>query len=117
MITLEVTQKFSAAHYIKNAGKCANVHGHNYVIKTAVKGMIEDYFLMDAKVLKQIVQVNILNLCDHQLLNDVFEFVPSCELLCNEFAKLIQRQLPKNIKLHSLELQETDTIKCVWYGE
>jgi 6-pyruvoyltetrahydropterin/6-carboxytetrahydropterin synthase len=33
-----------------------------------------------------------------------------------DFAKIIKKRLPKNIKLHSLKLQETDSSFAEWYA-
>lgn len=83
-------EHFNAAHRLHNPhwsdernrevfGKCNNphYHGHNYEIVVKVTGDIdpETGYVMDTKVLKDIIREQITNRFDHQNLNlDVPEF-------------------------------------------
>ena len=49
----------------------------------------------------------------HVLLVD---YQPTSEMMVIDFAKKIKARLPKNIKLHSIKLQETDTSFAEWYA-
>lgn len=65
----------SAAHHIPNhPGKCANPHGHNYVIEVGIQGpvnlitgMVKDFYEVK-KDLAEVIDVP----CDHKDLNDVY---------------------------------------------
>ena len=55
--------------------------------------------------------------------NSMFEkivlakFQPTCENLLIDFADIIRKHLPKNIKLHHLKLRETPTSYAEWYAD
>ncbi len=83
-VTVHRIAHFNAAHRLYNAdwsdarnatvfGKCANpnYHGHNYELIVGVTGNInsETGFVMDMKVLKQIIETEIEDKFDHKNLN------------------------------------------------
>jgi len=83
-VTVHRIAHFNAAHRLYNAdwsdarnatvfGKCANpnYHGHNYELIVGVTGKINPKtgFVMDMKVLKQIIETEIENIFDHKNLN------------------------------------------------
>ena len=49
----------------------------------------------------------------HVLLTD---YQPTTEMMVIDFADKIKKRLPKNIKLHSIKLQETDTSFAEWFA-
>lgn len=65
---------FSAAHHIphKDAGKCAQVHGHTYFINLTIAGdtLDDSGFLVNFSDLKRLIH----NRYDHTLLNDHVDF-------------------------------------------
>jgi 6-pyruvoyltetrahydropterin/6-carboxytetrahydropterin synthase len=84
---------FNAAHRLFNPdwsdeknmevfGKCSNpnYHGHNYVLETWVEGPIDPStgFVIDLKILKELVRDLVIEKFDHRNLN----------LDCEEFAEL-----------------------------
>ena len=89
-VTVNRKSHFNAAHRLYNAdwtdarnatvfGKCANpnYHGHNYELIVAVKGEVhpETGFVMDMKVLKHLIELEIEEKLDHKNLNEeVSEF-------------------------------------------
>src|SRR5579875_1442486 len=71
--------RFEAAHVLPfHPGKCARMHGHSYRLEVAVrgpirtdgpaKGMIEDF-----DTVKRIVRTHVVDVLDHQTLNDMIE--------------------------------------------
>ena len=73
---------FDAAHRLPDYdGKCANLHGHTWKVEVEIKtkALIEDRFVLDFTVLKQIV-----NTLDHKYLNDLIE-VPTAENIAKYF--------------------------------
>jgi 6-pyruvoyltetrahydropterin/6-carboxytetrahydropterin synthase len=79
-----ITREFSfdAAHFLSNYyGKCERMHGHTYKLQVTLEGDVaENGMVMDFVVLKRIVKKQVLDLVDHQLLNDVLDN-PSAERL------------------------------------
>ncbi len=116
MIYLSRTEKFSSAHFIKGAGLCSNIHGHNYTVIATIKGELTSKWLMDAKELKRLMWISFLTMFNHTLLNDVVDFEPTAEKLCIYMFDELSKVLPKNVKMHSIELIETEKIKAVYYG-
>ncbi|MFO7675359.1 MAG: 6-carboxytetrahydropterin synthase [bacterium] len=85
MYTVRVSRTFSAAHSIKGrAGRCENVHGHNYRVEVfidapdlAPPGMVVDFIEVREK-LDSILP-------DHRDLNSVYDFNPTAENLARRF--------------------------------
>lgn len=116
---------FNAAHRLfrkewseeKNAeifGKCSNpnYHGHNYELIVGVTGEINSVtgFVMDLKVLKEIIYEEIETPFDHKNLNvEVAEFKnlnPTAENIASVIWKKIKNRLKENLKL-DITLYET----------
>lgn len=137
MVYLTRVEKFNAAHKLwveewteeQNLdvfGKCANAnwHGHNYTLHVTVKGTPDRYtgFVMDAKVLGQLVKRVVIDHVDHRNLNLDVPFIPAgiqptSENLVIFFWEQLVPQLPPEVTLHRLILHETDTIYAEYYGE
>jgi len=84
MILLTRKAEFSAAHYYWNDrfsaeenervfGKCANRngHGHNYTLEVTVAGEVDPVtgFVVDLKLLKEILEREVVGVYDHRHLN------------------------------------------------
>uniref|UniRef100_A0A4W5LVK2 6-pyruvoyltetrahydropterin synthase n=1 Tax=Hucho hucho TaxID=62062 RepID=A0A4W5LVK2_9TELE len=100
-------------------GKCKNVHGHSYKLSVTVIGTpIKDRnnvkfgMVIDFSDLKKIVKEEIVDQFDHATVFN--ETTPHIEL-ANELKNrghhviLVDYQLPQNIQLFSLKLQETES--------
>ena len=121
MFEISVEVAFEAAHFIKNyPGKCARLHGHNWVVEAVAKGdeLNELGILIDFKVLK--IELNkILAELDHQYLNELEIFAeknPSAENLAKIiFEKLSASEIfsGKN-KLSAVKVHESPK-SCVTY--
>ena len=126
---------FNAAHRLYNSewsdarnanvfGKCSNpnYHGHNYELEVGVTGDInpETGFVMDMKVLKDLIKQEVEERMDHKNLNEeVSEFAtlnPTAEniavVIWNNLRKHIQEDLVLEIKLY-----ETPRNFVVYRGE
>lgn len=124
-------------------GKCRNVHGHSYKLSVTVIGSpitdtthVKLGMVIDFGDLKKIVREEIVDLYDHATvfnkntphlelakeLTDrghsviLADYQPTSENMVIDFADKIKTRLPKNISLHSLRLQETDTSYAEWYA-
>jgi 6-pyruvoyltetrahydropterin/6-carboxytetrahydropterin synthase len=117
---------FNAAHRLYNAdwsfeknnavfGLCnnPNYHGHNYVLEVKVIGEIdpETGYVLDMKILKDIIDAEVLNRFDHKNLNlDTQEFKhlnPTAENIATVVYNLIRAKLDPQYDLY-IRLWETD---------
>lgn len=132
-------EHFNAAHKLVNPnwskekneevfGPCANEnwHGHNFDLIVTVKGTPDPDtgFVMDMKVLGQIIRREIIQKVDHKNLNMDVDFLagmmPSCENMVMAFWKILKplvEQAAPNATLHSIELFETRNNFVRYYGE
>lgn len=120
------TEHFNAAHrlWVKSwteeqneavFGKCNNpyYHGHNYKIIVCVQGPIDPVtgYVIDMKILKQIIQTEIIDPWDHKNLNeqvsDFFNLIPTAENMAKVAYNKIKTQIPNQYKL-KIELYETE---------
>ena len=136
--------KFETGHALNGYdGLCKNIHGHSFKLSVTVIGKpIEDLkspkkgMVIDFSILKEIVKNQIVIPFDHstvlninsshvEIANELekrghkiikVDYQPTCELMIQDFAKKIKKNLPKNIKLFSLKLKETDSSFAEWYS-
>lgn len=118
-------EHFNAAHRLHNPawdaqknqevfGKCnlPHYHGHNYELIVKVTGEIdpETGYVMDMKVLSDIIQDEVLNRFDHKNLNeDVAEFKemnPTAENIAVVIYNLLRPQINEQLDLQ-VRLYET----------
>jgi 6-pyruvoyltetrahydropterin/6-carboxytetrahydropterin synthase len=119
-------EHFNAAHRLHNPawsaeknkevfGKCnhPNFHGHNYDLIVKVTGEIdpETGYVMDMKVLSDIIKEQVLDRFDHQNLNlDVPEFRslnPTAENIAVVIWQLLRLHINQNLDL-KITLYETE---------
>ena len=125
MISVTRKSHFNAAHRLHNNewsdeknnifyGLCnnKNYHGHNYDLEVTVKGEIdpESGYLVDMKVLSDIIEENICKKIDHKNLNlDTTEFrnlIPTAENIAVVIWNILREKIDKKLKL-SIKLFET----------
>ncbi len=146
MNTIRITKQFffEAAHALYGYdGKCRNIHGHSYSLAVTVVGKpiddiknVKNGMVLDFGDLKAIVKKEIVAIFDHAtvfnkntphlgLANDLkqqghhvilLDYQPTSEMMLIDFAKRIKKNLPKEIKLHSLKLNETGTSYAEWFA-
>ena len=136
MIYLTRRERFNAAHRLfrddwfddKNLevfGKCSNPnwHGHNYVLYTTVKGEVnpELGFVINLKMLSQIINTEIIDKLDHKNLNTEVDFLKGKIMSTENLAIGIWQQLEPKIKqlgceLHCIKVQETENNFVEYYG-
>ncbi|HAT65024.1 6-carboxytetrahydropterin synthase [Aureisphaera sp. CAU 1614] len=146
MGTIRITKQFSfeTGHALYGYdGKCRNVHGHSYKLSVTVIGNpIEDSshvkfgMVIDFSDLKKIVKEEIVDVFDHATVFNkntphvelakelsqrghnvlLVDYQPTSEMMVIDFAEKIKARLPKNITLHSLKLQETETSYAEWFA-
>jgi len=136
--TMHITrrERFSAAHRLskeewsdeKNLevfGKCANPnwHGHNYELFVTVKGPIEEEtgFVMDLKILSDILKEKVIEYLDHKNVNVDTPFMKgkmaSTENICLAIWEQIEGPIAeRGAQLHCIKLQETENNYVEYYG-
>jgi 6-pyruvoyltetrahydropterin/6-carboxytetrahydropterin synthase len=126
---------FNAAHRLHNPkwsesenarifGKCGNpnYHGHNYTLEVWVSGKInaDSGFVIDLKILKELIETEIENRFDHKNLNlDTIEFKtlnPTAENICVVTWKLLRAKLDPSLQL-KVRLYETERNSVEYAGE
>lgn len=117
-------ESFNAAHQLRDPGlsdeenqrlfgKCANLHGHNYVLEVVVAGQIDQAtgYVLDLKQLSDIISRRIIQDVDHCNLNTDVPWlqgrIPTAENLALAFWERIRSELPEGL-LRSVRLWETD---------
>ena len=124
-VTVSRKAHFNAAHRLYNNewsdarnaavfGKCANpnYHGHNYELIVSVKGAIhpETGFVMDMKVLKDLIKNEIEEQFDHKNLNEDVEAFKSLNPTAENISVVIwNKLLPKIEKELELEITLYET--------
>jgi 6-pyruvoyltetrahydropterin/6-carboxytetrahydropterin synthase len=117
-------ESFNAAHQLCDPGlsddenrrlfgKCANLHGHNYVLEVVVAGDIDQDsgYVFDLKVLSDVIATQVIRDVDHRNLNTDVPWlkglIPTSENLAQAFWERLQPELPAGL-LRSVRVWETD---------
>jgi len=119
-------ERFNAGHRLYNPeytdaqnlevfGKCSNPsgHGHNYTLEVTVAGEIdpETGYVMDLKVLGDVIRKRIIDDVDHRNLNVDVEWMhglnPTAENLASTFWDRLEGHLPAG-SLYRVVVRETD---------
>ena len=129
-------ERFNAAHRLFNPswsdekneqifGKCANKnwHGHNYNLFVTVEGPIhkDTGYVIDLKVLSDIIKNRIVDKMDHKNLNLEVDFMKDTITTAENIAIKIYEELESDIKatgnhLYSVKLYETENNYVEYYG-
>ena len=117
-------ESFNAAHQLRDPelsdeenerlfGKCAHLHGHNYVLEVVVGGQIDAStgYVLDLKSLAEIIERRVIRDVDHRNLNTDVPWlagrVPTAENVALACWERIDSELPAG-SLHSVRIWETD---------
>lgn len=137
MIYITRRERFCAAHKLhredwsqeKNEavfGYCSNPnwHGHNYELYVTVKGELnpETGFLIDLKLMKQIINTYIITPMDHKNINLDVDFMrgkmASTEVIAMEIFHVLKPYFEQeNVQLHSVKLHETENNSVEYFGD
>ena len=124
IILVSRRETFNAAHQLYDPelsadeneclyGKCANLHGHNYVLEVVVAGKIDPRtgYVLDLKQLSDVVSTRIIEDVDHCNLNTDVPWlegrIPTAENLATAFWERLRSELPAG-SLRTVRLWETD---------
>jgi len=134
MLYITKITNFSASHRLFNPNlsdeeneklfdKCNNKngHGHNYKLEITICGEVNPVsgYVIDLKLLKNIIEEEIIEKVDHTNLNLDVDFlkgtIPSVENLAIAFWKVLENKLPSG-KLYKIKLFETENSYVEYYG-
>ncbi len=135
MVYVTRREVFSASHRLFNPnlsdeennslfGKCNNPngHGHNYTLEITICGEVNPKtgYLIDLKLLKQIIIENVINKVDHKNLNLDVEFlagkIPTAENIAIAIWDELESKIPSG-KLYSIKLLETENNYIEYKGK
>ncbi len=117
-------ETFNAAHQLRDPdlsdeqnqrlfGKCANLHGHNYVVEVVVAGEVDPAtgYVWDLKALSDVIGRLVIHDVDHRNLNTDVPWlsgrIPTTENLALAFWERLCSELPDGL-LRSVRVWETD---------
>ena len=117
-------ESFNAAHQLCDPdlsddenrrlfGKCANLHGHNYVLEVVVAGEIDEAngYVLDLKMLSAVVARQVIRDVDHRNLNTDVPWlkgrIPTSENLARACWERLESELPQGM-LRAVRIWETD---------
>jgi 6-pyruvoyltetrahydropterin/6-carboxytetrahydropterin synthase len=117
-------ESFNAAHQLCDPalsdeenrrlfGKCANLHGHNYVLEVVLAGQIDQAsgYVLDLKYLSDVISRQIIGDVDHRNLNTDVPWlkgrIPTAENLALAFWERLRPELPGGL-LRTVRVWETD---------
>ncbi|WP_033169353.1 6-carboxytetrahydropterin synthase QueD [Selenomonas sp. ND2010] len=115
MYTLKIEGAFEAAHHVEGyPGKCARLHGHNWVVEAVVKGKELDELgmLIDFKVMKKEL-AEVLERFDHRYLNELKPFSGGVNPTAENLARIIFEELAgrevfkRDSELHAITVFES----------
>ncbi len=114
---------FAAAHHLHGyEGPCANVHGHNWLVRATIrtKSLDEIGLGIDFREIKNALKV-ILDKMDHTDLNLLFDPMkinPTAENIAryifDEMTKLVTKE---GCWVYTIEILETPGTSVTYYGE
>jgi 6-pyruvoyltetrahydropterin/6-carboxytetrahydropterin synthase len=94
-------------------GKCANLHGHNYVVEVVVAGEVDEAtgYVWDLKALADVIGRQVIDDVDHRNLNTDVPWlkgrIPTAENLARAFWERLLPEFPDGL-LRSVRVWETD---------
>jgi len=117
-------ESFNAAHQLYDPGlseaenrrlfgKCANLHGHNYVLEVVVAGQVDPAsgYVLDLKVVSDVICRQVTQDVDHRNLNTDVPWlkgcIPTAENLALAFWERLRPEFPAGL-LESVRLWETE---------
>ncbi len=135
MVFVTRREIFSASHRLFNEkftdeenerifGKCNNLngHGHNYVLEVVVAGEINPStgYVLDLKILKNIIRKKVIGKVDHKNLNLDVDFlkdkIPTAENIAVGIWNQLEDKIPSG-KLYSVKIYETENNYVEYRGK
>lgn len=89
---IRVEDTFDAATALPGHDRCAGLHGHTYKVEVMVSGEAKGGVVADFRAVKRSLR-EAIKPYDHADLSAQFDY-PSCETLCVEISKTLQKAVP-----------------------
>ncbi len=109
---------FDSAHnLIHYKGKCEKLHGHTYKLDVTVKGTTDsEDMVLDFVDFKRIVKENVINILDHNYLNDILKQPSTENLALWIWNKLTDKLKYDNYQLYEVKVWETSNSFVTFRG-
>ncbi len=121
MYEISVISDFAAAHQLSGYhGKCENLHGHNYKVKTSVR--VNSLNKIDIGVDFARVKTDlrsVLKQLDHKFLNELKlfdEHNPTAEIISKLICEKMQALAGRDYSVYSITIWETDTSSVEYFA-
>jgi 6-pyruvoyltetrahydropterin/6-carboxytetrahydropterin synthase len=117
--------EFSDEENLRVFGKCSNPnwHGHNYNLYVTVKGEVNQNtgFVIDLKILSQIINKRVIEILDHKNINLEVPFMQGKLASTENLAVAIWNELSQDIReqgaiLHCIKIEETENNIAEYFG-
>ena len=114
-----IKEKFDAAHNIPGHPKCGRKHGHTYHVEVDFEAKHDDKTGMgaDFHILKEIVRKEIVEPCDHNDLNNIWE-KPTAENMAKTFFEDIADEINARDMTYcavlAVTVWETESCGVMW---
>ncbi len=121
MYEISVISDFAAAHQLSGYhGKCENLHGHNYKVKTSVRvnSLNEIGIGVDFARVKTDLR-SVLKQLDHKFLNELKlfdEHNPTAEIISKLICEKMQALAGRDYSVYSITIWETDTSSVEYFA-
>ena len=107
--------RFDAAHFLPSHTKCGRMHGHTYTVEVTVTGPLNDRgMVIDFHTLGKIIQEEIIDKCDHQVLNEVLPIIPTAKNLAVYFVQRLRERIESPHFVSSVRVWETPDSYATW---
>jgi len=124
MYEVSVTREFCSAHFLRDyAGKCAQLHGHNWKVEVSYRRprLQKNGILVDFVDIGRVLD-SLLDQLDHHVINEVAPFGtvnPTSENLCRWLYEQIKERMPEGSpKPYRVRVWETpDACASYWEEE
>ena len=122
MYEIRVEGEFAAAHYLREyAGKCENLHGHNWKVEVRFRSVVLDKagMLLDFKHAREIL-TGVIERLDHKYLNELAEFReanPTTENVARILYHTISAKTPEGVKVYSVTCWESERSGASYFEE
>lgn len=114
-VTISKTMSFAAAHFLPHhLGKCESWHGHEWKIEISIRKRIDPatMMVMDFKDLKTVIKTYIIDILDHNTINDIIAIPTAENILIWCWEQLMFNGQLKGIR--EIKLWESpDSVACI----
>lgn len=108
MYTVSKRMEIAGAHHLDlpYESKCANIHGHNWIITVFCRAehLTEYGMVLDFKKIKNLVSDKL----DHSFINNVVDFNPTAENLAKWICDEVNKEMENDGECFKVQVQESE---------